>query len=146
MKSELSISKILLQESSVELNPAIFPVDEELDIDIEYGINFAKKADDSNSGLVKLSCHITEVVPKVDSKSDTQAEQPKLDLYVKYVGYFEAEQDIEMFFLNATSILFPYLRAHVSYITGEIGIPRITLPPVNIIDLVKESQDSSASI
>lgn len=139
MKSELSISKIMLQESSVDLDPKIFPVDsdDDIDIDIEYGITFAKKSRDPNSGLVKLSCHITEKSSDDDNEMD---EPPKLNLFVKYVGYFEAEKDIEAFFLNATSILFPYLRSHVSYVTGEMGIPRITLPPVNIIDLVTESQ------
>lgn len=140
MKSELSIVKILLQESSVDLNPSILPIEGDLDFDIEYGINFAKKSDDPNVGLVRLSCHITEV-----PTGDSDEEESKFNLYAQYVGYFEAEQDIEVFFLNATSIIFPYLRSHVSYITGEIGIPRITLPPVNIVELVKQSQGSSTT-
>lgn len=141
MKSELSILKILLQESSLELNPAIFPVDDELDIDVEYGIDFAKKSDDPKSGLVKLSCRINEIQPNEDHSKNH--ELPMLDIFVRYVGYFEAEEDIEKFFLNATSILFPYLRAHISNLTGEAGIPKITLPPVNIIELVKDAQENT---
>lgn len=41
---------------------------------------------------------------------------------------------------NAVAILMPYLRSEVSLLTAQPGVECVVLPPINVINLVKEFQ------
>lgn len=63
-------------------------------------------------------------------------EDKSIQIEVKSIGYFEFDtviEDKEQLFVkqNAPAILFPYIRAHISALTGLSGISPIILPTIN---------------
>lgn len=63
-------------------------------------------------------------------------EDKSIQIEVKSIGYFEFDaviEDKEQLFAkqNAPAMLFPYIRAHISALTGLSGISPIILPTIN---------------
>ena len=60
----------------------------------------------------------------------------------KFVGLFsiienEKNMNIEMFIKNnAPALMFPYIREHISSVTGKSGINPIVLPPINLLAIL----------
>ncbi|MBG0768321.1 protein-export chaperone SecB [Methanococcus maripaludis] len=77
-------------------------------------------------------------------------ENPKENNYPFYIcaeltGHFEVMdsdvENLEQFAkINATSILFPYLRALISTVTANANVPALILPPANIIKMLEENK------
>lgn len=73
-----------------------------------------------------------QLVAKIES------ENKAMSVEVKAEGYFEFEKDLsdaekEIFFnTSAPAILFPYVRAYISTLTGLSGIAPIILPTLNL--------------
>ncbi len=67
-----------------------------------------------------------------------ESENKAMSVEVKAEGYFEFEKDLsdaekEIFFnTSAPAILFPYVRAYISTLTGLSGIAPIILPTLNL--------------
>lgn len=67
-----------------------------------------------------------------------------LRLNSKFVGFFsvikgEENMDIKEYMKsNAAALMFPYIREHISVITGKSGIEPIFLPPINLVALLEE--------
>lgn len=65
----------------------------------------------------------------------------------KYVGRFSAEESdknmelAEFIKISAPALVFPYIREHITYISGKAGITPIILPPLNIIALLKKKSN-----
>ncbi|MFC5604795.1 protein-export chaperone SecB [Sporosarcina koreensis] len=53
-------------------------------------------------------------------------------------GDFSSEEIVDLCRLNATAVLFPYLRAFVSNLTSLAGVPNLILPTVNISKLLED--------
>ena len=67
-----------------------------------------------------------------------ESENKAMRINVKAEGYFEFENDItesekDIFFkTNAPAILFPYVRAYISALSGLSGIAPVILPTLNL--------------
>lgn len=66
-----------------------------------------------------------------------QNKENSISIRVKAIGYFEFDSIIEdkmqtFAKQNAPAILFPYIRAHISAITGLSGILPIIIPTINL--------------
>lgn len=101
---------------------------------------------------VTLKCRLT-VQDQEDEEGDTDKEPP-FRMEMSYFGEFsfelsevdddgkpkeEEQREIKrMLNLNATSIIFPYMRAAVASITAAAGITPLTLPTVNVTTLLGE--------
>lgn len=72
------------------------------------------------------------------------SEQKEVDIQVDVIAHFKYEQPKEQEELctyitqNAPAIIFPYVRAYISTLTGLSGIPPIILPTLNLVDFGKE--------
>ena len=53
---------------------------------------------------------------------------------------FNPEKDNKLFEINAVTILFPYLRALVTTITANANVPPLILPPINVINLLRNKK------
>lgn len=74
------------------------------------------------------------------SVGDAQSRLP-FTAIVKLIGKFELvdiENPIEVMSINATAILFPYLRATLSQLTTLANITTLTLPTFNITKMFEE--------
>ncbi|MEK5331051.1 protein-export chaperone SecB [Lysinibacillus sp. FSL W8-0992] len=91
------------------------------------GVEVAVKDDDIYSGLVKLSIRFGD-----------EKELPYLNVTV--AGVFKLNSKIELteeqvtdyYEINATAILFPYLRSIVTDLTSKGDESPIVLPPINV--------------
>lgn len=135
MQSNLEIDKILVEKSLFELNGS-FSDDSSDDgnITVNYNINFMVNTVNPQVGLIRLSCSINE----------NEFESSKFKLETSIVGKFSTtEPHIEKYFLNAATILFPYVRSHIATITSISGVDSVTLPPVNVVELLKKQSNNA---
>lgn len=69
-----------------------------------------------------------------------------MELENKFAGSFsvikgQENMDITTYITtNATALMFPYIREHISSITQKSGIKPVLLPPINVVALIKEKQ------
>lgn len=77
-------------------------------------------------------------------------EGKSIKIRVELRGFFEfdtelTETDREMFFMrSAPAIMFPYLRAYVSTVTGIAGIEPIVLPTINFSEGLLKAKTEQA--
>ncbi|TKH40306.1 hypothetical protein C1I59_00600 [Paenibacillus polymyxa] len=86
--------------------------------------------------IVSLNCVVFKDVQKKDRSFTLETE---------VVGKFSlslhnSKQIQELCRLNATAILYPYLRAFISNLTALSGVPNLLLPTVNVHKLLEESE------
>lgn len=127
--SGFAIQNIILIESSFKrINNAIFE-------DIENNMNI-----DVNVAVNAPSITVEETVDLVQEHKGNE----QMKIRVKMVGLFhvvgESEiKDLESFGrINGASIIFPYIREHISNITQKGGMGAIILPPVNFTNSIKK--------
>ncbi len=110
----------------------------DLDISIGTNIIYPKNIDD-RSFLVKL---------KVEIGKNAEINNYPFYLLTEITGYFELDKseinNIEYFAkVNATSILFPYVRALITTITANANIPPVVLPPMNIAAMMENNNNNN---
>ncbi len=100
-------------------------------MDIDFGHSMAVK---NNEARVSLRCMLFRKAKK---------EEKPFHLEVQMTGIFEFQTELEGEELNnilrqqAVNILFPYLRALISNITVNTGLPPIILPLINVNQLLQ---------
>lgn len=116
-----------------ELN-ADFEWDEE-GLEIAFDVESSKEiSEDGKQMVVGLTLRIFD---------DEEQEYP-FRMQLDIVGAFELNQvgdEIDKYYANALSILYPYARAIVSNYTANANIEPLILPTVNIWKLVKEKNN-----
>lgn len=91
---------------------------------IEINVNKETKQTDEDKYLIKLETYIIN-------------ESKTLEIEVTMYGYFEispkVSPEIRRSFveLNAPTIMFPYIRAYISSLTGLSGLSPVIIPAVN---------------
>lgn len=76
-------------------------------------------------------------------------EKPVLTLESKFVGLFSIEPEAENMNIedfiksHSAGLMFPYIREHISAITQKAGVHPVLLPPVNIMALLKKSEENN---
>ena len=127
--SGFAIQNIILIESSFKrINNAIFE-------DIENNMNI-----DVNVAVNAPSITVEETVDLVQKhKGDEQMKiRVKMVCLFHVVGESEIK-DLESFGrINGASIIFPYIREHITNITQKGGMGAIILPPVNFTNSIKQ--------
>lgn len=78
----------------------------------------------------------------------TDDNKPHVELECTFVGFFsiergsDYEEKIELLkSVSVPTIMFPYIREHISSITAKAGITPVILPPMNISMLNQISED-----
>ncbi|MEK4629968.1 protein-export chaperone SecB [Solibacillus sp. FSL R7-0682] len=133
MLSDLKIDRVRVDKSEFRFNTNFHDSPEtRLDLNISYDVDFMVSVDNENSGIVLLECGVN---------SNEEFQQVPFVIEVSIVGFFSVEKGkIQEYFVNAVSVLFPYLRAHISTLTSISGIPPVTLPSINVIKLLESIQ------
>lgn len=134
--STFSFDDYKINSMSFELNDE-YNVEDDIEIDFKLGvsINISK---DGKGAKVILSLGVF----------DDEENLHPFRLKASITGYFSTEDKIEKNKLvdfckiNATAILFPYLRAAVTDITKASNIQPLVLPLVNVYNLIVRSEKS----
>ena len=104
----------------------------------EIPINFKRNIDsdfNNKKAIVRLS---VEVLKKSDAFP--------FYINIELSGEFKADENMSeelfnrMCNINAPAILFPYVRTIVNTITAQSGFMPLTLPMINIVETLKESE------
>ncbi|KUF32849.1 protein-export chaperone SecB [Lysinibacillus sp. F5] len=130
MLSDLKIDRVRVDKSEFRFNTNFNESPEaRLDLNINYDVDFMVSIDNEKAGIVLLECGIN---------SNEKFQDVPFAIEVSLVGFFSVEKGkVQEYFVNAVSVLFPYLRAHISTLTSISGIPPVTLPSVNVIKLLE---------
>jgi len=125
----LNFKRYLINSIDFKYNPEY--TGGKANMDIEFGHSVAVK---NSEARVSLKCMLFRKAKK---------EEKPFHLEVHMTGIFEFQTELEGEELNnvlrhqGINILFPYLRAVISNITGNTGLPPIILPLLNVNQLIK---------
>lgn len=104
--------------------------------EIKVGIMCNKTFEDNErKAIVTLSVEIP-----------SQKSKLPFELNFTYEGIFTIREDTPVEELkkfvehNAPALLFPYIRAEISHITGSTGLPALNLPPINLYGALSEKK------
>ena len=120
-KAKLIFKGYRIGESKILLDVNANDIKGEMDITLR---NETKKLGNDNYEIA-LSTSVTNA-----SKS--------MDIFVKMTARFEVEPTLDedvkqsLIRVNAPAILFPYIRAYISSLTGLSGLAPIIIPPINM--------------
>lgn len=117
---------ITVEELSYTLNRVRLQPNQKLDIKPQFSRQVRKSNDNPKLNLISLSVKITS----------TEEEPKPFNLSAAVVGIFElAEvpdaQDERSFVIDATKLLYPYLRSVVTNLTAQAYISPLNLPVIN---------------
>lgn len=118
---------ITTEELSYKINRVQIAPNQRLDIKPQFARQVRKPND--NKKLVFISLAV-----KIES---TEAEPKPFDLRVTLVGVFELDsdnytaQEERSFVIEATSLLYPYLRTAVSNLTAQAFVTPLVLPVIS---------------
>lgn len=109
---------------------------EEQNVSVKFNLsrNVEYMDDEDNTMLVSLIVSVFE---------DAEENNYPFSLKINMTGIFELddihESERESFAeVNAVAILFPYIRSLISTITANVNVPPLILPPINVVNLIKE--------
>lgn len=108
--------------------------DKEIKLDFNFGVSPAF-TEDKKKAKITLSCQLF-------TEETYEHDLSPFFLNIEVDGFFSCGKediDIEDFIVNSTAILFPYMRSFVSSFTSLSGIETITIPPVNVYELLTNS-------
>lgn len=117
---------ITTEELSYKLNRVKIEPNQRLDIKPQFSRQVRKANDNAKLCFIALSV-------KIES---SEAEPKPFDINVSLVGVFELEkeanaQEERAFVIEATQLLYPYLRAAVTNLTAQAYITPLNLPVIN---------------
>jgi preprotein translocase subunit SecB len=111
-----------------------------INIDFKYkATNFQQKEDKS---LITVALEIALF---------KDYEKPPFSLNLIVAGVFESntvlekEEFTKTWLSSSLAILFPYVRETVSYITKNSNCPHLLLPPINIIETLKQQEEAKVT-
>ena len=117
---------ITTEELSYKLNRVKIEPNQRLDIKPQFSRQVRKANDNAKMLFIALSV-------KIES---TEAEPKPFDINTSLVGVFELEkepsaQEERAFVIEATQLMYPYLRAAVTNLTAQAYITPLNLPVIN---------------
>jgi preprotein translocase subunit SecB len=116
-------------------------------------LDFVKHIEPAGDGSVQV---LYKVFPRNAQMSEVYAvegirieatDKCPYDIECVISGHFKVqsgskkEDVLKMFKVNTAAILFPYIRALISFVTSQNPTTRIILPPININALMKDKKD-----
>lgn len=128
MENNIRVNSILLLESDFRrISSVVFGEDVVTEVTIETEIS------NPNNNLI----NVMETVAVIQKYN----EQEQVSIRVKMVGVFECDNITcyeEFGRIQGASIIFPYIREHITNLSVKAGIPAIILPPVDFENSVKQ--------
>lgn len=117
---------ITTEELSYKLNRIKIEPNQRLDIKPQFSRQVRKSNENTRICFIALSV-------KIES---TEAEPKPFDINTSIVGVFELEKDPtateeRAFVIEATQLMYPYLRAAVTNLTAQAYITPLNLPVIN---------------
>ncbi|QNB46991.1 hypothetical protein BR63_12145 [Thermanaerosceptrum fracticalcis] len=132
--SKLVFSDYSVEDITFKLNPN-FRFDKPIKIDFSIGTEIIAN-EESKDAKVTLHCSVFE---NAEEKNYPFTLNVIISGRFIFKGYLENEDFKRFCEMNATAILFPYLRAAITNITSVANVQPLVLPLVNIYNLQKST-------
>lgn len=139
VESYLSFEGYIIECIDFAVNKSFKPESGQVELDFSLNCKFENKGD---IFIVSLECFIFE---------DAENKNKPFSLTIVITGFFKFQVDLSeekqrnMLTVNATAILYPYLRSIVTTITGNSGFPPLILPLINVSDFIKRNPPKEQS-
>lgn len=136
--SALRILLIRLAECSFSVNPTFAAV-ENKEINLTFNFGVARRLVTPTRGIVHFQVSAFDDEPS-----------PPFRVSVTYEGVFDAMEGhegglVEYMRVNALATLAPYVRETLSSISARAGFPPLILPPLNVISIAQQLDESAQS-
>lgn len=134
IKAMISFEGYKVIKIDYKINQDFSETTEPVSNDVDFNIKFAVNSEESKA-VVELAAIVN---------NNYQQNNKPLYLNVVIIGIYSFQSSLEddklktLLETNAVAILFPYLRAIISQITVNCGIPPILLPTLNIVEFLKK--------
>ena len=135
--SSFQFEEYLVLKSEFEINTDFTPDDDKkVEVEFEIDSDFYVQ-DDKSLALVILQCEVF---------TNSENHNKPYTLNVDVLGKFKLSEPIrgtdleELCKVNATAILFPYLRAYISNLTSLSGMTTLNLPTINVHKFIENSK------
>ena len=131
--SSFQFNEYRINNAEFRLNPEA-EMDEYIDLDFNLDTDFYLNKEEDQA-MVILRCVVFE---------DYIEKELPFYVNVEIVGNFflngdfTNEEVLNLCKVNATAVLFPYLRAYISNLTALAGVPCVILPTINIQKLLED--------
>ncbi len=96
-----------------------------------------------NRTIRKIDEKTHEVSISVALKQENLPFEAELSLTGNFI-YEDVDPAEKMIKINAVSILYPYVRSTLSMITNLAGIPPVTIPTINFVQMYEDIEASSS--
>jgi len=106
-------------------------------VEVDFAVNSDISFNEDNTASVLLNLTVFH-----DAKSNNYPFE--LDLVTTgffKIENFDMETDKKLIEVNAVAILFPYLRSLVSTITANANVRPLILPPINVVNLLRNEEN-----
>src|SRR5699024_7434804 len=124
--------EVKIIDTKFELNNSY---EENVDKNVNYEIGFEPvfmiNKEDPTDGLVEIKATFFD-------ESFIEKNNP-FYLEMKIRGHFKSKEDgepLNKYLINCLNIMTPYIRSYVTTFTSLAGINPVTIPPINIYDLL----------
>ncbi|SEC41144.1 protein-export chaperone SecB [Paenibacillus sp. GP183] len=130
--SSFTFDEYIINKSNFEVNQDFMQTD---NINLDFKLNTDFQVNEENDrALIILICEVF---------NGFKEKNYPFNLYIEIVGKFSLNGEVDVEFanlckVNGTAILFPYLRAYISFVTSMSGMPNLILPTVNVLKMLEE--------
>ncbi len=120
-KAALIFKHYRIGESKISLDVNADSIEGEIEVSIN---NQTRKIGDDSFEI--------ELLTSVVNESKTMDIQVKMTAYFEVLSTLDDDQKLSLIRVNAPAIMFPYVRAYISSLTGLSGLAPVIIPPVNL--------------
>lgn len=105
---------------------------------IELDIKAPRIEGDTEISIINATRRLSDNEYEIELDTTVVNDSKTMDIQVSMTGYFDVNPDLDeekkelLIKMNAPAIMFPYIRAYISSLTGLSGLVPVIIPPINM--------------
>lgn len=105
---------------------------------IELDIKAPRIEGDTEISIINTTRRLSDNEYEIELDTTVVNDSKTMDIQVSMTGYFDVNPDLDedkkelLIKMNAPAIMFPYIRAYISSLTGLSGLVPVIIPPINM--------------
>lgn len=105
---------------------------------IELDIKAPRIEGDTEISIINATRRLSDNEYEIELDTTVTNDSKTMDVQVSMTGYFDVNPDLDeekkelLIKMNAPAIMFPYIRAYISSLTGLSGLAPVIIPPINM--------------
>lgn len=105
---------------------------------IELDIKAPRIEGNTEISIINATRRLSDNEYEIELDTTVVNDSKTMDIQVSMTGYFDVNPDLDeekkelLIKMNAPAIMFPYIRAYISSLTGLSGLVPVIIPPINM--------------